>query len=100
VSKNGRHKKLKREQVERMILLLEAGLETTLPDSADKDTARPASTTAAPNRRAGLEIIDADGCCVLCSGSGADMLCTFPCPSTSTEADADASDCVSVCGCM
>jgi len=100
VIKNGRGKKLKKEQVERMVMLLEAGLETTLPASAEQDASRAASKTGAVSGRAGVEILDADGCCVLCSGSGADMFCTFPCPPVSTEADADASDCVSVCGCM
>jgi hypothetical protein len=88
----GRPKKLKREHVERAVRLLEAGLET------DADATRATAPPAAPQQQCGVEIIDADGCCVLCGGCGADLLCTFPCPSTFSQADADGA--VPVCGCM
>lgn len=93
--KTGRPKKYKKEQVRRMVQLLEAGLETTVPDVPNKnDTAR----ATAAQKFSGVEIFDADGCCVLCGGAAADLFCTFPCPSTTSKADAE--DVVSVCGCM
>jgi hypothetical protein len=95
VVKTGRPKKFKKDHVDRMVRLLEEGLETTIPASAAKPDA---VSSAAPTKCPGVEIIDADGCCVLCGGGGADYVCTFPCPSTSSEADAG--DVVSVCGCM
>jgi hypothetical protein len=99
--KTGRPKKFKKEQIDRMVQLLEQGLEMTVPDSAgNRDAGRAGAKKSAPNKSSALEIMDVDGCCVLCGGAGADLLCTFPCPSASTEADADGNGIVSVCGCM
>jgi hypothetical protein len=86
-----------------MVQLLEAGFETTVPDFANKketDFANKKESTraAAPQKHSGVEIIDTDGCCILCGGGAADLLCTFPCPSTTTAADAE--DVASICGCM
>jgi hypothetical protein len=86
-----------------MVQLLEEGLETTVPDAANKkDAARAAAGQtlglSAPKKCSGVEVMDSDGCCVLCGGGAADLLCTFPCPSSCTEADDGGV--VSVCGCM
>jgi hypothetical protein len=99
----GRPKKYKKEQVDRMVQLLEEGLETTVPDVVSKkDAVRAAAGQnlglPAPKKCSGVEVMDSDGCCVLCGGGAADLLCTFPCPSSCTEADDGGV--VSVCGCM
>ena len=82
-----------------MLRLLEAGLETAVPDYVKtNDSARAAAKSAAPKKCSGVEIIDADGCCVLCGGGGADLLCTFLCPPATPEDETG--DTISVCGCM
>jgi hypothetical protein len=95
----GRSKKYKKELVEHMLRLLEAGLETTAPNLVKRNDAATASASAAAHKKcSGVEIVDADGCCVLCGGGGADLLCTFPCLSAAPEDEAG--DTLSVCGCM
>jgi hypothetical protein len=81
-----------------MLQMLEHGLEMAVPDVAKHDASREAAKPDPSKTSSGVEIVDADGCCVLCGGGGADVFCTFPCPSPSSQEESG--DCISICGCM